>query len=152
MCEDAGVLSADNCCAGSAGIRFHEFNPIAKRIIDIHALETVERLVVADVDAEMSKMEDEVRKVLDQEGRMCFSGRPEVRIHTEVYLELSRLEPAPATRCEVARLRRFRDAERALVEVSGERFTTGRQCELNMVDRSHTHIATIERNRQPKPR
>ena len=108
--------------AGEAGGRsgsvsgLHQLDPIAERVVDVHPVGPVQRLVVDHLAAGCSNRQRKRSDVVDDERRMCLPGGTELGIDTEVDLQRAALEPEPAPDREMVGLRHVRDPEHPLVE------------------------------------
>ena len=83
------------------GKDFHELDPIAERIVDVHAGVTIEGLIAANTDTSVTEASDQIRQVVHDECRMGLAGWAKVCFDTEVDLHVSRDEPATTADFEV---------------------------------------------------
>jgi alkylhydroperoxidase family enzyme len=65
---------------------------------------------------------------------MRLPGRAKVRVHTEMHLERSPLEPTAATPCKLRWLSHLRNAKLAGIEGARLGLTAGRHGKLNVIE------------------
>ena len=86
-------------------------------------------------------------QTVDQDGRVCLAGGPEIGVHAEMKAERPRAEPNAAARRKMRRLGLLNQAENARIEVSRDRFLPGRHCQLNVIEaKDLTHRVDASRS------
>jgi len=109
---------------------------IPERVIDVDTIETVERLVVVNLEPGSACTTRHPADVVNNERNVCFARRPEVLLDTEMDSDAITLEPCPTPYCQVRRLGNLAQAEEIGVEAPSLDLGTRRHRELNVVDRS----------------
>lgn len=112
----------------------HQLDPVAERVVDIDAIEPLQRFVAAhDVPGARERPHQLVKR-LDHERGMRLGGGPEIGLDAEVDTHRLGLEPAAASLGEVRWLGHLGDTEEALVEVRGAFLAAWWHGQLHMVD------------------
>ena len=114
-------------------MRLHQLNPIPKRVIHIEPVVTLQGLVFDNAVAGLLQGHCKPTKVIDDKGRVCLPGRPELRVDTQVDFQLALLEPASASRSQMGRLGDFSYAKQTLVERSRLILATRGHGKLDMI-------------------
>ena len=123
--------------------RFQQFDPVAERVVDVHPLVTLQRLIVSQKGTARAKSIDQRSEIIHQQRRVRLVRWPEVRVDAQMDLESSVLEPAATTQGEVWWLGDVLDPEKPLVEGHRLVLATCRHRQLHVVDRDDLHVASV---------
>jgi hypothetical protein len=74
--------------------RFHQFDAVAERIVNISALVAFERLVLNDSVSSPLQLCDKCPKIIDHEGGVRLTCRDKFFVYTEMNFQSAALEPA----------------------------------------------------------
>jgi hypothetical protein len=96
----------------SWGGALHKFDPVAERVRGVDPLPACEQLILYDLVLCRAQAGHQLLQPGDDEGWVRLAGRSEVFLHTKMDLDLSGLEPRPATGSKVCWLGDLRNAER----------------------------------------
>src|SRR5437879_2012444 len=94
----------------------HQLDAVAERIVCVHAVVAVQRLILHHVTPSLCEGTHEATHVLHHQGHMCLGAGPELLLDAEMDLDAGTLEPAPAPGGKQRRLGDVRYPQRALVE------------------------------------
>ncbi len=130
---------------GSDGLTFEpsgplqKFDPIAERVIDVAALETLQWLVAPQRVAGLFEAIRGLGQVIDHEGGVRLAGRRENLFDAEVNLHGAALEPTAATLREVDRLCDFGKPKQAGVECPRVVLAPRRHGKLHVIETQDRH-------------
>ena len=137
------LYSFDVQAFGLISHRFHQFDAVAKRVIDVGAAEAIERLIPNDRDTSLFALPDEFIQSLDEQSGMRFLRRSEVGFDAEMDLQLSLLKPDAAARGETGRFGFLGQSQDADIERSRRFLSIRRHCQLHVFDCVDFHFTHI---------
>src|ERR1700693_5536190 len=101
----SNVLALSGGREGARSLQgLHEFEPIPKRIIDIHAIIAGKRLILDDLAARIAQPSNQISQVAHEQPSVCLACRSKLRLNTHVDLDLSAFKPRTAAFGQSGRL------------------------------------------------
>lgn len=118
---------------GPVGRRFHQLDPVPKRVIDIRPVITRQRLIVGNVVTALLQADDQLPEAIHDEGGMGLARRHEILLYAQVNLQWTSFKPTPAARGKVGGLGYFGNTKDPLVERPGFILAPDWHGELDMI-------------------
>src|SRR5450631_2875197 len=106
--------------------RFHQLDAIAEWIVDVESMVAFEGLVFLRRMSRRPELLLKLRKVRNEQCQVSLTRRPEIRLHTQMNLQVLSLEPTATALCKVGRFWYFLNPQHTLVESAGEILAAGR--------------------------
>src|SRR5262245_14340264 len=112
----------------------HQFDAVAKRIIDVSPTEAIKRFIPNDGSARLFASADEFMQSLDEQCGMRFLRRSEVGLDAEMNLQFSLLEPYATALGETRRFGLLGQSQDAGIERPSRFLPVRRHCQLHVFD------------------
>lgn len=125
--------SPNPSCSRDGSLGLHQLDPVSEWVVEIATQHVGEFVVPLHCKTDGFDSFGERVKIVDQQGGMGFSGRPELGFDTKVELYMSSRKPAPTARSERLGLEHFIQPQNCDVEPPRGVLAALRHCELNMI-------------------
>jgi hypothetical protein len=106
----------------SAG-RLQQFKPVPERVCRKYTRESGDWHIVLYNETGLLQKRDDWGQTVNDQSRMGFQRGPEIRLHTQMQLKCSALEPHAPSGSQICRLRQFLQSENIAKELPGRRLS-----------------------------